>query len=100
MVLENFISLTDWLINWLIDWFANAMLSIKSTLCSTQCDRVEIDGSLISDSYKYTWMSNKVYKDLSATLLASVPVSNPGYSGLSHGEYTGILVNDRVNQDL
>ena len=76
------------------------MRSIESTLCSTQCDRVEIDGLLIVDSYKYTWISNKAYKDLSATLLPSASVSNPGYSGLSHGEYTRILVSDRVNQDL
>ena len=55
---------------------------------------------LKADSYKYTWISNKVYKDLSAALLPSVSVSNPGYSGLSHGEYTRILVSDRVNQDL
>ena len=75
------------------------MRSIKSTLCSTQCDRVEIDGLLIADSYKYTWISNKVYKDLSAALLPSASVSNLGYSGLSHGEYTRILVSDRVNQD-
>ena len=80
MVLENFISLIDWL----IDWFANTMRNIKSTLCSTQCDRVEIDGLLTVDSYKYTWISNKVYKDLSATLLPGV--SYLGYSGLSHGE--------------
>ena len=45
------------------------MHSIKSTLCSTQCDRVKIDGLLIVDSYEYTCISNKVYKDLSATLL-------------------------------
>ena len=73
---------------------------IKSTLCSTQCDRVEIDGLLIVNSYKYTCISNKVYKDLSATLLPGVSVSNPGYSGLSQGEDTGILVSDRVNLDL
>ena len=76
------------------------MRSIKSTLCSTQYDRVEIDGLFIVDSYKYTWINNKVYKNLSAALLPSVSVSNPGYSGLSHGEYTGILVSDRVNPDL
>ena len=79
----------------MIDWFANTMHSI-----STQCDRVEIDGLLKADSYKYTWISNKAYKDPSATLLPSVSVSNPGYSGLSHGENTGILESDRVNQDL
>ena len=79
------------------------MRSIESMLCSTQCDRVEVNVFLfffIADSYKYTWISNKVYKDLSAALLPSVSVSNPGYSGLSHGEYTRILVSDRVNQDL
>ena len=85
------------------------MRSIESMLCSTQCDRVEVNVLffiylfiffLIADSYKYTWISNKVYKDLSAALLPSVLVSNPGYSGLSHGEYTRILVSDRVNQDL
>ena len=48
MVLENFISLID---KW-INWFANPMCSIKSTLCSTQCDRVEIDGLLIVDSWQ------------------------------------------------
>ena len=100
MVLKNFISLIGWLIDWLIDCFANTMHSIKSTLCSTQCGRVEIDGLLIADIYKYTWISNKVYKDLSATLLPSVSDSYPMSSGLSHGQYTGILVSDRVNQDL
>ena len=30
------------------------MHSMKSTLCSTQCDRVESDSLLIVDSYKYT----------------------------------------------
>ena len=76
------------------------MHSIKSTLCSAQCDRVEIDSLLLVDSYKYTRISNKIYKDLSATLLPSVSVGNQGYSGLSHGEYIGILVSDKVNQDL
>ena len=97
MVLETFILLIDWIK--LIDWFANTMRCIKSTLCSTRCDRVEFDGLLIADTYKYTWISNKVYKDLSATLLLSVSVSNPGYSVLSHREYTGIWVIDRI-QDL
>ena len=72
------------------------MRNIKRTLC----DRVETDGLWIVDSYKYTWISNKVYKDLSATLLPGVSVSNLEYSGLSHGEYAGILVSDKVNQDL
>ena len=79
---------------WLIDWFANMMRSIESMLCSTQCDRVEVNVFfffLIADSYKYTWISNKVYKDLSSALLPSVSVSNQGYSGLSHGKYTWIL---------
>ena len=51
MVLENFISLIDWLINWLV--CEKMVHSIKSTLWSTQCDRVEIDGLLIHvvDSY-------------------------------------------------
>ena len=74
------------------------MRSIKSTLCSSRCDRDGINGLLIVDSYKYTCISNKVYKNLSATLLPSVSVRNPGYSGLSHGEYNEILVS--VNQDL
>ena len=39
------------------------------------------------------------YKDL-ATLSPSVSVSNPGYNGLSHGDYVGILISDKVNQDL
>ena len=59
------------------------MRSIKRRLCSTQRDRVETDGLLIVESYKYTYISIKVYKD-----------------GLSHREYTAILVSHRVNQDL
>ena len=72
MVLENFVSLIDWLI------CEHDAQHKKNTLCSTQWDRFETDGLLIADSYKYTWISNKIYKGLSATLLPSVSVCNPG----------------------
>ena len=97
MVLENFISLFDWLTDLQTRCAAQKVCYV---LLNVTGSRLMLLFFLIADSYKYTWISNKVYKDLSAALLPSVSVSNPGYSGLSHGEYTGILVSDSVNQDL
>ena len=78
MVLGNFISLIDWLTDWLI---CEHDALHKKYIMFYSMWQVEINGLLIVDSYKYTWISNKV-----ATLLLCVPVSNPGGSGLSHGE--------------
>ena len=84
MAQDNSISLIDSL----IDWLSDIIHSIKCTLF------LLAGLLLIVDHYNIL-----EYKVL-ATLLPSVSVSNSGYNGLSHGDDVGILISDRVNQDL
>ena len=52
--------------------------------------------SLLFDQINQHLASSQVLK----LIPAGISVSNLEYSGLSHGEYTRILVSDRVNPDL